>query len=134
MEQENQSYACFTPSFECNWNVNGKNALVEKPPGQHTRITIQQGCTALTGGWRNVISVIYRPSKYHLLSLSQYGTWYNHVIIWVVIAQTNITFPDITCYRLGQHGTLYTWYIIAPEQISRYLLSFGSVWYMGRDL
>ena len=34
MEQGNQSYACFTPSFECNWNVNGKSALVEKPPGQ----------------------------------------------------------------------------------------------------
>ena len=139
----------------------------------------------LTGGWRNVISVIYRPSKYHItcyhvgqyntcsthgshgtniaranitcyhvgqygtwynhiiiwvviaqvnitllviiwvsithvvhidhispkqislvtLSLSQYGTWYNHVIIWVVIARANITLPDITCYRLGQHGT-----------------------------
>ena len=34
MDEENQSYACFTPSFESNWNENGKNALVEKPPGR----------------------------------------------------------------------------------------------------
>ena len=34
MDEENQSYACFTPSFESNWNENGKNALVEKPPSR----------------------------------------------------------------------------------------------------
>ena len=34
MDEENQSYACFTPSFESNWNENGKNASVEKSSGR----------------------------------------------------------------------------------------------------
>ena len=36
-----------------------------------------QRCTLPSGGWRNVISVIYRPSKYHITSyhLGQCGTW-----------------------------------------------------------
>ena len=74
------------------------------------------GRTAPTGGWwRNVISVIYRPSKYHIASyhLGQYGMSYG-TILWYMYHPSkynmvHVVFIWVSVIRV--HGIWYIWYM-----------------------